>query len=96
MFGKFNNKYWFDINVEWTPQLVVFTNYEGPHSSFVNTCILITKQYIYAQKCQKQTLNFMQITSKIHMMYIDEKFIATKNKKIHKNNKKWLIYQKCL
>ena len=86
-------KYMYNVNTIFTEEVVILNNYKGQYKDFINTCILITKQHIYAKKCLNETVNFMQIMRKIHQMYIDETFIATKNGKSNKNDKKWYAYK---
>ena len=55
--------------------------------------MLVAKQHIYAKKCHGNVPVFIDITTKIHGMYLDEKFIACKNKKYKKFNKIWRMYE---
>ena len=86
-------KYHFNMLVECSESLVILNNYKGQHAKLINTIILIAKQYIYAQKCANEQLNFAQITQKVHNMYLDEKFISKKKNAQHKNNVKWKLYK---
>ena len=86
--------YFFDIKIRLDLKTVIQNDAKvSHHSLFVNTCILVMKQYIYATKCQKGILSFNVFAKKIHELYLDEKFIAENNNKVHKNNKKWGIYK---
>ena len=88
-------KYFFqmDMKNEIDKKVIICNNYKGKWKGFVNTCILIAKQHIYAKKCQQQKLQFIEITTKIHEMYLDEKYIAYKNNKMKTFEKKWKVYE---
>ncbi len=55
----------------------------------VNTIVLVTIQYIYASRCLKAIPNFNQLKAKILDMHNIEKYIAIKNDKLKKHEKKW-------
>ncbi len=46
-------------------------------------------QYIYASRCLKAIPNFNQLKAKILDMHNIEKYIAIKNDKMKKHQKKW-------
>ena len=52
---------------------------------------LLTKQYIYRQRCFKQIPRWDELKVLIQRTIAVEKFIAIKNKKLSKHNKKWNV-----
>ena len=90
-------KYYTNKVIEFNLQLIILNNFQDTSkkdnvSAFVNTCILMAKQYIYVKKCQKGQLSFMEITTKIHQLYIDEKEIVKQLNIQLKHNRKWATY----
>ena len=55
----------------------------------INLICLLTKQFIYRQKCQKKELNFQNLKSNIRSIQNIEKYIAVKNYKLAIHNRKW-------
>ena len=54
-----------------------------------NFICLITKQYIYSQRCLKQDLVFSVLRNRILKIENIEKFIAVKNGKKNLHDRKW-------
>ena len=50
--------YFFKIKEHFTPHVIICNDFQGKSKDLINTCILITKQYIYVKKCLQQGLNF--------------------------------------
>ena len=50
---------------------------------------LITKQYIYRQRCFGKELNFRELKGVIRNVENIEKYIAEKNDKVKTHEKKW-------
>ena len=68
---------------------VFFCNYVGQYEDFVNTVLMIIKQYIYATKCSEQKqLSYAKCMSKIRTYYLDEQYYARQNNKNHSFVKK--------
>ena len=59
-----------------------------------NLICLITKQYIYRQRCLQKHLTFYKLRSIIYSTRNMEKYIAIKNNKVVKFNKKWQCIEK--
>ena len=57
----------------------------------VNFMCLITKQYIYRQRCKRKELKFIEIENIISLMENIEKYIAIKNQKVTQHNRKWYV-----
>ena len=55
----------------------------------INYMCLVTKQYIYAQKCKGKTLHIEELTSRINLYEKIEKYNAVKNGNLTKHVKKW-------
>ena len=88
-------KYFFKLDIKLNPSLIILNNYEnfrGDDHKFINTCILIGKQYIYAQKCLNKEIQIRELLQRIHQMYLDETFVAGKQGSYIKNQKKWGKY----
>ena len=64
----------FRIVTEMNYKNVVLNQIHDASTSVANFICLVTKQYIYSQKCQKQALNFQQLESKIEMLERIEKY----------------------
>ena len=73
------------INVE----NVLINCIEARKNSIANFICLIVKQYIYSQRCLKNPLSLPQIVARIGQIENIEKYIASKNNKIHIHNEKW-------
>ena len=58
-------------------------------TNIINFICLIVKQYIYKQRCQKKELLFVGLKSSILHIKNIEKYIAVKNSKVDKHNRKW-------
>ena len=57
--------------------------------SIANFVCLITKQFIYCQRCRKSQLHFPILKAKIRSIENLEKYIAVKNSKLNIHLKKW-------
>ena len=55
----------------------------------INFVVLLTKQFIYAQKCLGGDIHFPYLMQKIRMVEQIEKYIAVKNGKLAIHNRKW-------
>ena len=55
----------------------------------INFIILITKQYLYAQRCLKLPANFIELKARINMLKNTEYYIAKKNNNVTKHLAKW-------
>ena len=71
--------------VDW----VFFTQPNVRASHLSNMFCLITRQYIYRVRCQKQLPCISQLKLEIFRMENVERYIATKNNKLHLHNRKW-------
>ena len=55
----------------------------------VNFLCLVTKQFIYSQRCLKRSLNFPALKALYRHIRNVEKFIAVKNNRVAIHAKKW-------
>ena len=73
---------------------IIFNEYIDSFPNLVNTLILITKQYIYAARCQECNLCFPELIKLIAKYGNIEQMIAKKNKKSQEFDRKWEIYNR--
>lgn len=86
-------KYFFKIQVELDPFVIIFNQYSGQFRPLINTMILIAKQHIYASKCMNVPLRFNTFAQRLAQICNIEKTVALRNGKIDKHDKKWRLYQ---
>ena len=86
----------FDIEPDARPEYIILNNVKNQNSDFVNTVILHAKHFIYVCKCKQTIPNLIQLTSKIHKLYLIEKNIAYEENNIHRFKSKWQIYVDCM
>ena len=76
---------------EWDlgPTAIIFNKIVRKKNHAVNFICLVTKQYIYQQRCLKGSLNISRWRNHIKRIENIEKYIAIKNGKIYGHQKKW-------
>ena len=80
----------FKVRVAITPRNVIFNTIDGNNPKKIcNLICLLTKHYIYTSRCLEQEITFGQLKEIITHHENMEKYIATKNGKLHKHIKKW-------
>ena len=67
----------------------ILINRIAGRSHVANLICLITKQYIYSQKCLKKQLRIEGLRAKISNIQCIERYIAVKNNKVKYHQKKW-------
>ena len=72
-----------------TKESVILASVNANPKSVANLICLVTKRYIYVQRCTAKPLNFMELKAKIVNIEAIEKYIAIKNGNLDKHNKKW-------
>lgn len=82
-------KHWYNINVEFTPSMIILGNYNQRDKDLVNMFILITKFYLYKCRVQKISANFVTLIADIDRIRETEKVIANKQGKQVLHNIKW-------
>ena len=58
-------------------------------NSVINLLVLVVKQYIYRQRCLKETISFIGVKKLFQFIENTEKYIAIKNGKLEVHIKKW-------
>ena len=71
---------------------IIFNYVQSRNSHFINTVILVLKQYIYVTKCQKGWLNYQEFIAKLNKTYRIENLNAQLNNKSKICAKKWKPY----
>ena len=79
------------IKVELNLQNVILNSIIIKKSHVGNFLCLLTKQFIYRQKCMKLPLHFELLRKEIDRVENIEKYIAIKNKKLAVHNRKWQV-----
>ena len=75
-----------------TASEIILNNYKGSQKHFVNTLILVLKQYLYSSKCKNVTPNFTDYLSSLDYWHNIEKIAAYQAQKIKTFYKKWKYY----
>ena len=68
---------------------IVFNTCVPKANHVANFLILVTKHYIYVQRCKKCSLSMYELKSIFNNIENVEKYIAIRNNKLVKHNKKW-------
>ena len=74
-----------------TKEAVITNRVNLKKVSVANFVCLITKQYIYRQRCLKEKISFEAIKAQIFTFQCIEKFIAKKNGMLALHNNKWEV-----
>lgn len=85
-------KYICNCKIEWDDQIqeaILFNNRTGKNRWFLNTVLLIAKQYIYASKCLDKKLKVIEFTARLYQYQQAETLIALRTHKWKKYKKKW-------
>ena len=83
-------KYYYDVNVVFTKELIILNEYTGKAKIVINLFIVIMKQYIYATKCLNEALNFNGFMYRINYWYQIDKWHHLQNGySVVALNKKW-------
>ena len=81
----------FDVQIIDTSDKAIIFNeiVKNRKDHVVNFICLITKQFIYRQKCLKKEIHFPILKAYIHQIESVEKYSAIKNQKLSIHQKKW-------
>ena len=71
------------------PANILFNTVLSRSNSVANFIVLITKYYIYSQRCMGKSLFMKELEAKLRHVQNIEKFIAVKNNKLGLHYKKW-------
>ena len=72
--------------------MIIFNKCKGKNAEFLDTILLVGKQYIYACKCLKEKPVLCNFLYKVHNIYISEMIINTRVTK--RLTTKWKQYGK--
>ena len=75
------------------PYPVIFNDYKCEYADMVNTIVLLTKHYIYVQKCYNEPLSFVGFIRKITQYKNMEIFNSKKHGNILKVQYKWCMFE---
>ena len=84
--------YFLECNVDFSPQMIIYNNYNGKHKELINLFIIVMKQYVYATKCMSTNLNFQEYIEKINYWFEIERCHAIKNNYYSRFVRKWKCY----
>ena len=86
---KFLEQYYGIINVDLNTAAIIKNQICMPKGNIGNMICLITKQYVYQQKCLQGSIHFPCLKEVILKTQNMEKYIAIKNNRLSKHLKKW-------
>ena len=81
----------FDIDFVLTKEIVILNNYVGQFKDTINICILIAKQYMYAQKWLNSNIKINQYANSLFTMYNLEKIAAQNTNSLSAFHTKWSV-----
>ena len=85
-----------NLNIKMSPAIIILNNVRGLDNQLQNTIILLAKHYIYATKCMGKQLKASKFAMQLYNLYVTEKEIAWKNRRVTQCKKKWNKYIKSL
>ena len=85
-------KYFCMIDLEPTKYVIILNVYKDSFPDMVNTILLITKYYIYVQRCLKNSLSFTGVLQSIQKYKRIEEMSAVILQKSKKIKTKWQMY----
>ena len=80
------------VNLDIEPVSIIFNCYKVSFSDMINTIVLITKYYVYAQRTLGNKLNFKELIAQISQYKRIEEISARSSGKSEKHDKKWHMY----
>ena len=75
--------------VQLSEKNIIFNKIHPTPTHVLNMVCLITKEYIYLKKCRNADLSIRELKMQILTIESLEKYIAQKNGKLKKHNRKW-------
>ena len=82
------------VSTTWTTVDILFNTVAQRTDHVINLLVLITKQYIYRQKCLSKEILFNEVQREFVNVQRLEKYIAVKNDHFCKYAKKWCVLSK--
>ena len=86
---KYCKKEFSEQHLSLSKRNIVLNKISPKKNSVANFLCLITKQYIYSNRCLGKQIHFPVLKSRLQHIERIEKYIATKNQKINQHNRKW-------
>ena len=80
----------FNITCECTPKNIILNRITEKKTHVANFLCLVTKTYLYSYKCQKKVVHFNTLKAIFRHVENVEKYIAMKNDRLEKHNRKWV------
>lgn len=78
-------------NCNWSNQNFLFNTVHENPSHVINLLVIITKQYIYRQRCLHKCLFLPALTQEIELVYMLEYRIAKSTARLKKHIIKWMV-----
>ena len=85
-------KYFMNVNINITKEIIFLNNYSGKNKQPVNTLILISKRFIYVKKFTEKQLSFCTLLAEINHIRKIERITAYQNNRMKKHQQKWGRY----
>ena len=79
----------YQVPVNLSSSAIIFNKIVTNRKHVANFLGLITKQYVYSQKCLGKSVNFPELKARFKHYEVVEKYIATKNDNLERHNRKW-------
>ena len=87
------NRFQFDLQkVCLSVDNVIKNTIVEPAGHVINFLCLLTKQYVYRQRCLKEAIHFPVLKEIIYQVENIEKYVAIKNNRLRKHRRKWLQF----
>ena len=80
------------LEVKFNVREIITNMCSGRYKEFIDTVIIVMKQYIYACKCLGEKPKTNIFLQRLHTLYITERSVAYQNGKVVKMEKKWAPY----
>ena len=78
-----------DARIQLTARNIIFNSVVAPRNSVVNLLCLVTKQFIYSQRCLGNAIIFAKLKTFFRQYENIEKYISIKNGNFAKHCAKW-------
>ena len=83
----------FRMNIECEPSNLIMNRIVEKKNHVINFLCLITKYFIYSQRCQCRAIKFPALRMIFNSVENMEKYIAIKNNRLHIHYRKWVVRQ---
>ena len=82
-------KYFYQVDIKFTPEMVILNNYTGKHKEIINYLIITLKHFVYMKKCFEETPRFPNYMENLAQWYFIDKCYANQIGKEKWCIKKW-------